>query len=333
MRIALAAWLALAWNLRSHAKATEASSEESAAATLDDMKDEFAALMRQRAGLDTRFQESVNRINSARSTAGAGVGTGTATARAYREAVQVVERALDGHPKVKAQQARYDAVQKEAFEVSRQQAAILDEWQAERERRARQLDAALAEAGGKAAGAQRSMFKKAGVKDPEKLSQGDRKALKEAMVRYTNEVAAAKGVYAHASGTNAVQEAHAKDGSAKRFEEAGARLQELEQKQAGLNGEMMQLREELRQSDPVIAPLQRAAVEASRSHVVAMDARPDVAGARAFVTDVNKLRLNIDARARVLRKAILSQEPEYKPDLDRQATAGGLYLAGDDFWK
>jgi hypothetical protein len=57
---------------------------------------------------------------------------------------------------------------------------------------------------------------------------------------------------------------------------------------------MLRLREELRASDPAIAPLQRAALEASRSHVVATDARPEVAGARAFVTDVNKLRLNID---------------------------------------
>ena len=329
----LAACMALALSLRSYAKATEVASDDSTAPTLDDMKDEFAALMKQRAGLDARFEESVNRINSARSTAGAGVGTGTGTARAYREAVQVVESALDVHPRVKALQARYDAVQKERVEVSRQQAEILDAWRREKEAQARQLDVALAEAGKKVAGTQRAMFKKDGVKDPEKLPESDRKALKEMMARYTNEVAGAQAVYAQESLTNAVQEAHAKDGSAKRFDEAGARYQALEQKQAGINGEMMQLREELRKSDPAIAPLQRAAVEASRRHVVAMDAQPEVAGARMFVTNINKLRVNIDARARVLRKAILSQEPEYKPDLDRQAMAGGLYLVGDDFWK
>lgn len=285
--------------------------------------------MKQRAGLDARFQESVDRITSARSTAGAA----TETSRTYREAVQVVEKALDEHARVKALQARYDAVQKERVEASGEQAEILDAWHREKEERARQLEATLAEAGKRAAGTQRAMFKKAGVKDPEKLSASDRKLLKEAMMRYTNETAAAQAVYAQQCGTNFVQESHAKDGSAKRFEEAGARYQELEQKQAGINGEMMQLREELRQSDPAIAPLQRAAAEASRKHVVTMDARPEVAGARAFVTDVNKLRLNIDARARVLRKAILSKEPEYKPDLDRQAMTGGLYLAGDDFWK
>jgi len=63
-----------------------------------------------------------------------------------------------------------------------------------------------------------------------------------------------------------------------------------------------------------------------------MDAIPDVAEAHAFIRSVNTVRGDIDRQARVLRRAILAEDPACKADLDKLAQAAGLALAGDDFW-
>jgi len=95
---------------------------------------------------------------------------------------------------------------------------------------------------------------------------------------------------------------------------------------------MIRVRTELRASDIEIAKLQSASAEASQKHLAAMDARPEVAAARAFVENVDKMRAEIDKRARVLRKAILAKDPECKAVLNQQTIPAGLALVGEGFW-
>lgn len=319
--LTLAAMMALAMGLPSVAMAV--------ASPLDAMKDEFATLMKKRAGLGEKCRASQLCINASRSA----TDQSTETARAYRRAAQATEQALDAHPDIIELQKQFDAAQTEKVEVSRQQAVILDAWHNDEEQKADQIKAMFVEADTAAAEARDAIFKKAGVTDPRKFSDADRRLYQEVGVRFSNEVVRVQNAKALTMGAEVLRAARVQDGSTQRFEESNARYQELERKQADLTAAMLKLRTSLRTDDAVVAKAQRAALEASQKHVVAMDATPEVARARAFLADVNKLRVDIDKQARVLRKAILEKDSEYREILDKQAIAGGLALVGEDFWK
>jgi hypothetical protein len=308
--------------------AEEAVRDEAQAPTLGEMKIEFAMLMNERAGLAKQVQESQKIISEARATTGS-----DATSSAYREAVQRVEQALDEHPKIKRILARHAEAQAEQADISRQQAVILDAWNQAKVERSQEFKAASEQAVAKAETERQAILKQAGAKEVGKLSEADRLKVKEIHQRMTNELAIARADYTRVSATNAVQAAREADGSAARFQEINARHAEIERERSGIQDEMMRLRTTLRTSDQEIAKLQQAAREASQAHVATQDARPEVVAARVFITDVNTRREMIDTRARVLRQAILAQEPESKADLDKLSAAAGLNQAGEDFWK
>ena len=328
MRAACGACMALALAPQQASFAEEAVRDEAQAPTLGEMKIEFAMLMNERAGLAKQVQESQKIISEARATTGS-----DATSSAYREAVQRVEQALDEHPKIKRILARHAEAQAEQADISRQQAVILDAWNQAKVERSQEFKAASEQAVAKAETERQAILKQAGAKEVGKLSEADRLKVKEIHQRMTNELAIARADYTRVSATNAVQAAREADGSAARFQEINARHAEIERERSGIQDEMMRLRTTLRTSDQEIAKLQQAAREASQAHVATQDARPEVVAARVFITDVNTRREMIDTRARVLRQAILAQEPESKADLDKLSAAAGLNQAGEDFWK
>ncbi len=328
MRVARGACMALALASLPAAFAEEAVRDEAQAPTLGEMKIEFAMLMNERAGLAKKVQESQKIISDARATTGS-----DATSSAYREAVQRVEQALDEHPKIKRILARHAEAQAEQADISRQQAVILDAWNQAKVERSQEFKAASEQAVAKAETERQAILKQAGAKEVGKLSEADRLKVKEIHQRMTNELAIARADYTRVSATNAVQAAREADGSAARFQEINARHAEIERERSGIQDEMMRLRTTLRTSDQEIAKLQQAAREASQAHVATQDARPEVVAARVFITDVNTRREAIDTRARVLRQAILTGDPECKADLDKLSAAAGLNQAGEDFWK
>lgn len=328
MRVARGACMALALASLSAAFAEEAVRDEAQAPTLGEMKIEFAMLMNERAGLAKKVQESQKIISDARATTGS-----DATSSAYREAVQRVEQALDEHPKIKRILARHAEAQAEQADISRQQAVILDAWNQAKVERSQEFKAASEQAVAKAETERQAILKQAGAKEVGKLSEADRLKVKEIHQRMTNELAIARADYTRVSATNAVQAAREADGSAARFQEINARHAEIERERSGIQDEMMRLRTTLRTSDQEIAKLQQAAREASQAYVATQDARPEVVAARVFITDVNTRREAIDTRARVLRQAILTGDPECKADLDKLSAAAGLNQAGEDFWK
>lgn len=328
MRAACGACMALALAPQQASFAEEAVRDEAQAPTLGEMKIEFAMLMNERAGLAKKVQESQKIISEARATTGS-----DATSSAYREAVQRVEQALDEHPKIKRILARHAEAQAEQADISRQQAVILDAWNQAKVERSQEFKAASEQAVAKAETERQAILKQAGAKEVGKLSEADRLKVKEIHQRMTNELAIARADYTRVSATNAVQAAREADGSAARFQEINARHAEIERERSGIQDEMMRLRTTLRTSDQEIAKLQQAAREASQAHVATQDARPEVVAARVFITDVNTRREAIDTRARVLRQAILTGDPECKADLDKLSAAAGLNQAGEDFWK
>jgi hypothetical protein len=298
------------------------------APTLGEMKSEFAALMNERAELARQVKENQEIILGARATTGP-----DATSVAYREAVQRLEKAIDEHPAIRQILEKQTEAQAEQADLSRQQAAILDAWNQAREERSRQLKDMIARVVAKAEAEKQAILNQAGVKEDAQVSEEDRRKVRDIYRRMTNELAIARADYTRVSATNAVQAAREADGSAARFEACNARHAEIARKKSDIENEMMRLRTTLRTDDPAIAQLQQAAREASQAHVVSQDARPEAAAARAFLTGVDAKRAAIDARARVLRQAIVKVAPESKAELDKQSAAAGLYLVGEGFWE
>jgi|GEM_PF-1389201 len=316
------------------ADATAGEPKETVAAnvTLAKQKDAFAALMKTRAGLAERARESQKIIREARDTTGQSAGRNSATGAAYREAAKRVEKALDEHPRIKGVQEKIDEAQAEKVAVSRQLAEISDARNNARKGAHKQFNTAVAEASASAEEARQALLKQAGVSDLNQLSEADQRQYREIHSRLTNELAIAKAALAQASATNDVPAGPEQGDVTTRFEEVKARLTEIEREQAKRKTELMQLRKTLRTEDPAISSLQEAAREATRTHASTMDAIPDVAEAHAFIRSVNTVRGDIDRQARVLRRAILAEDPACKADLDKLAQAAGLALAGDDFW-
>jgi hypothetical protein len=296
------------------------------------MKAEFAALMQKRADLVTRNAESARTLAGARSTTDQSAPANSATAEEYRKKVFAVEQALDEHPRVKAMQALYDAAQTDKVAVSVQTSLILNQWAAQQKATRDQINAAVAAADRKVEDRCAELMRQAGVTRFEELSEADRKRIAEIRVAATNEMHAAALAYRQQTDTNAIAAAHLRDGSARSLAESKERYASLERQQADYRRQILALRDELRRSDPGIRKLVEEAQAASRAHVQAMEDLPEVKAAREFLAGAETRRQEIDRRARVLRRGILSAEPAYKPTLDRQATPAGLASVGEDFW-
>ena len=300
--------------------------------SLDTMKVTFTELIRERAGLAGRMASSQKTIVTARSATRAG-GAAAPTATGYRDAVMRVERALDVHPQIVNAQERYDAMQSEKVAVSEEQAAILDAWHAAKKTAADELETQMQARSARLLQERAAVLESAGVKNAEALTETDRTQMREIRARFTKEISTVKRTHAEHTSISAVKAMHVQDGSAARFEALGTQYKEIEANQAGVKAEMDALRHSLRRRDAEIGKLQHAAYAASQKHVLLMDAKPEVVEARTFIRNVPQIRAGIDRKLRVLRSALLAAEPEYKPELDKQAVVGGLALVGDDFWE
>ena len=303
--------------------------------SLDTMKVTFTELIRERAGLAGRMASSQKTIVTARSATrrSGGAAAPTATATGYRDAVMRVERALDVHPQIVNAQERYDAMQSEKVTVSQDQAAILDAWHAAKKTAADELETEMQARSARLLQERAAVLESAGVKNAEQLTETDRTQMREIQARFTKAISTVKRTHAEHTAVDAVKAMHVQDGSAARFEALGTQYKEIEANQAGVKAEIGALRQSLRTRDAEIGKLQHAAYAASQKHVLLMDAKPEVVEARAFIRSVTQIRAGIDRKLRVLRSAILAADPEYKPELDKQAAVGGLGLVGDGFWK
>lgn len=313
------------------AKKTDPSGVASAKSELDEMKDEFATLMKKRAGIAARVGESMARINAARSMLTTNPQANTESAKRYRDAAARVEAALDQHPRIKTLQEQYDVAQTQKVALSKQKADVITTWRKGRLERMAKHKAAVEQAGSKAEDARAEILKQAGAKQYNELSGTDQARYLDVEKAWTNELAAAKAALGDVQTIEKSE--REKDGSMKRYSELDEGYKALETRQSEIRAQIGQLRGSLRKSDPAIAALQQAAAEASHAHVAALDSDPEVAAARKFIEGADRMRADIDVRARVLRKAILGKDAEYRKTLDAQAASGGLAEAGEDFWK
>ena len=305
--------------------------ETSAPSTsLDKTKDKFAALMSERAALAGRARVSSRTITTARSTTGRSAAT--ASGQAYRTAALRVEQALNEHPRIKALQEQYDAVHQEKLTFSREQSTFLTERRQARKAQAQQLNTRLVDVNQRAERDRAALLKKAKAKTMNELSPREQKRWQKIQARATSDIAKAREAYAQASDDTAAGDADDPDSFAAQLASFNTQYKAIEQNQADLKAVMLRLRTTLRSGDPAIAALQLAAREASQAHVVRMDARPDVVAARTFLRRIAILRAEIDTQARPLRQAILKADPDYKPELDKQAASGGLAQVGENFW-
>ncbi|MDP6630008.1 MAG: hypothetical protein QGH29_03385 [Kiritimatiellia bacterium] len=299
---------------------------------LDKSKDKFAALMAERGALAERARASSRTITTARSTTGRSGGAATASGQAYRAAALRVEQALNAHPRIKALQEEYAAAQEEKIAFSQEQSAFLTERRQARKAMTQKLNARLTEANKRAERDRASLLKKAKAKTMSELTPREQKRWQKIQARVASDIAKAREAYAKASDDTAAGDPDDPDSFAAQLAAFNAQYKAFEQEQADLKDAMQRLRKTLRSEDPEIAALQLAAQEASRVHVVRMDARSDVVAARVFLRSIPALRAEIDKQARPLRQAILKADPDCKPKLDKLAASGGLAQVGEDFW-
>jgi len=126
-----------------------------------------------------------------------------------------------------------------------------------------------------------------------------------------------------------VQAQREADGSRERFDALRAELADIQSKQEALKQAMQARRDALRTQAPEIASLQEAARAASRQHLKAVQARPEVAQALAWVKGAEERQRELDERANGLYNRILNEFPDLRDELDALARQGGLVLTGD----
>jgi chromosome segregation ATPase len=294
------------------------------------MKEEFALLMKKRAAVAEQCRESQACIHASRSMLASNPQANSETGRRYRESAMAVERALDAHPQIVALQEQYVVAQTQKVAVSSQKAELMSAWRKARGEREQKSRAAIEQAGAKAGEARKDLFKQAGVGEYAKLSEVDQKRFIAIEDQWNKEVAAIKTAKESLAADEKTE--RERDGSAKRLADLEEQYKALESRQAECKAQINALRTSLRKSDPGIAALQAAAVETTHAHMVAIEATPDVARAKAFLDSADGLQSALDVRARALRKAILAKDPEYRKVLDGQAAPAGLALVGEDFW-
>lgn len=287
---------------------------------LDSMKNEFAALMKQRAALTEQCRESALRVGAVKDRAAENPKAGTEAGQLCIEARAKVESALANNPRMMALQAQYDSVHTQRVSVARQKAEIGTVWRKGYTERVRKFKSEAEAAGKKADDARAAILKQAGVSDPRDLTETDRARISEIDKQLQREVAAARDSISQAR----EKELREKDGSQKRFSDLAAQNEALEARQAELKAQMDQLRASLRKSDPAIAALQSEAAEAGGAYVATVESSREVVAARKFIERAQQMRDQIDGRANALRKAIIEKDPAYKTTLDAQGAAAGF---------
>jgi hypothetical protein len=307
---------------------------------LDAMKEEFAGLMKKRAELGEQYRQGLSSMAESRSMQAGNQFANSETGTKYREATLRVERALDEHPQIKALQMEYDVAQTQKVAVSKEKGEVLAAWRKSANAEESEYRAKVEAAKQKSATAKGDLFKSIGLtgesnqgKNARELTEAETNRLMAIQDQLMKELNALKDDRDAVKRKAREQEAHEKDGSAKKYAELVEQYKALEARQADLKSGMGALRGSLRKSDSAIAALAAEAAGASQAHLVAVDASSQVAGARQIVLGFGKAQGDIDKRARFLRRAILAKDAESKATLDAQASAGGLGQVSEDFWK
>ncbi len=301
-------------------------------ATTEEMVESFALLMQERASLGESARESLATIRQARAASGPGANINTPTAHAYRQAVREVEKALDAHPQVVAFQEQIDALQAERVEIAKEQEVVLEAWHTERLERYTLFNAAVRQAMDTYLEKRQDLLSRAGASSARNLSGSFADEYQELFSARTNALVFARDTMARVSDPETIRQSREADGSQAVFDAANERYGDLDEAQDGLRSQMLALRARLRTSDPEIARLVAHAQAASQAHLVAVASAEPVQSAHAFVETVHEVRSEIDRRARHLRRAILAEEPEREPELEKWADVGGLRLATEEFW-
>ncbi len=297
---------------------------------LEKLKKQFADLMAERAGLHKQAQESTRVIQDSRRKAQSSGNKGEGLE--YRKALKRVADAVESHPRMKELKLQYDEIQQEKVAFAKEKSDFLRERRQSKKTQDDKYAHQLSEVNKQFRQERSALLKRAGVKAIDELGESEQKEYQQIYSRLTNEIAQAKS--ARAQGMEEIEQAdEGDDGYKAKLEELNAGYKDFEQRQAELKVQMEVLRSSLRRNDPEIVKLQDEARKSSREFIKKNEAKPEVKEAREFLRRVNMLRASIDKQARVLRQAILAEDPECKEELDRQATAGGLALVGEDFWK
>ena len=286
---------------------------------------EFAALMSERTNMFEKVRLQMETVTAAKATAGA-AGVQTATGRAYRDAVLAVEAALDAHPEIQSLQAQVDTLQKLLVEQSREMAGILDAWRVARRTVRKDYDAAVARLSQDAVKAQRELLEAENARSPGRLTPAGQQRYQDVQSALTNSLAEITATFQKASSEEGFQALRAADGSDKRFEDLSAALKQMNSQQDALKHAMQARRDALRTTSPDIVALQEQARSASHRHMAAIQARPDVAQALAWVKGADARQRDFDEQATVLYGSILSEYPDLRDELDAFARQGGLVL-------
>ena len=291
---------------------------------------EFAELMQARADSIEKTRSSMATVKAARATSGLGAqGTHTATGQAYRKAALAVESALAAHPELQALQTQHDELQEQKREQSREIAAILDSWRTAQRSARRDYDAAVLRLSEDFMQQQKALLESENAQSPGRLTTAGKQRYQEMQANLTNVMAEVSANFEQSITEESVQAQREADGSRERFDALRAELAAIQSKQEALKQAMQARRDALRTQAPEIASLQEAARAASRQHLKAVQARPEVAQALAWVKGAEERQRELDERANGLYNRILSEFPDLRDELDALARQGGLVLTGD----
>jgi hypothetical protein len=286
------------------------------------MKQDFATLMKRRAGLVEQCKDSTLRMNALRNAKIANPDSSSEEGRICLLAASKVDAALDEHAEVKALQVKWDAAQTQKVAVASKRAEALNEWQNARARKMQGHKDAVDRANRKADEAKRALLAKAGVKTQQELADADKISFAKIDVVWRQEVKDASDALSRL--TSSDMAARENDEVWKRFSALDAEYKAMETAQKELKGKIGALRASHRRNDPAIAALQQKAADARAAYVVAVDASQEQVSGRRFIENAQLMRDDIDRRANALRKAILEKDPAYKAALDEQGAAAGF---------
>jgi hypothetical protein len=304
---------------------------------IDELKDEFAALMKRRAGVVVQARQSMSRINAAKDIKTRNPLARTETAVKYREAAAKVDRAIDESAQYKALKAVYDDLQRQKVELSATNGTANELVLKLEDARNARYKAMIEETKKKSYEAKKAVLDRAGIKDVAGARGRDATPIPDAVeqelraisLKLTRDLGAI--VTAQDKGESTEEETRALAEARKNFEETSARYKDLESAQAEVSNKMKMLRGSLRKTDPAIAALQKEAVEASRAHAIAVESTPEAASARAAIEGSSQVIAEIDRQAAALWRKITAKDPAQKEHIEKLAAAADLVMTSEEW--
>jgi len=290
--------------------------------------EEFEAVLAQREALRAKEADAVRSIQLARATAGEGArGFHTPTGQAYRQAVLDVEKGLDAHPEIAALQAQHDVLQERVLEISNERAAILTGWRAARDAERARFNASMQAQMQAAWEEQRALLEAARARSPAQLPEASKARYREIQSALTNTLAEARAEFVVSISAEGQRARRVEDGTSERFERLNEEHASIQAQQKALQEQMQVQRDRLRKQDAGIAALQQDALAASREHLQAMEMRPEVVKARAWLGEYPAKMQDLTTQAYALYVRIIHLAPDLQDDLLALAREGNLVIS------